>query len=97
MATMKRSSVERRLSETHAKLMAARQELAIVEEQLTWFADDADDARIRSLVSETPIADREWHEANRHAQAMERSLGMARQRVAELERQLDDLLDQLVV
>ena len=89
--------VERRLRDVHAKLVYARAELAIVEEQLAAFIDDADDARIRSLVAETPLADREWQEASRHAAAMQRGLDLAKQRVAELEQLQDELLDKLVV
>jgi len=66
---VKRDNVERRLLEVHALLVRARQELAVVEEQLEVFLETADEARIRSLVSETPLADREWHDAQRHAEA----------------------------
>ncbi len=94
---MNRQKVERRLREVHDRLVKARAELAMAEEQFLAFADDADDARIRSLVAETPLAGREFQEASRHAAAMERGLQLARQRVRELERQQDELLDKLVV
>jgi hypothetical protein len=94
---MNRRVIERRLGEVHSKLMRAREELALIEEQLASFVEDADEARIRSLVSETPLADREWHEASRHAEVMQRSRQSARDRVAELERAQDELLDKLVV
>ncbi len=83
--------------EVHARLVRARQELAVVEEQLEVFLETADEARIRALVSETPLADRDWHDAQRHAAAMTRSRDIAGARVAELEREQDDLLDKLVV
>ncbi|HLN06705.1 MAG TPA: hypothetical protein VK217_10535, partial [Acidimicrobiales bacterium] len=67
------------------------------EEQLDVFLETADEARIRSLVSETPLADREWQDARRHADAMIRSRDFARARVAELERAQDELLGKLVV
>ncbi len=94
---MKRDEVERRLLEVHARLVRARQELAVVEEQLDVFLETADEARIRSLVSETPLADRDWQDAQRHAEAMTRSRDNARARVAELERAQDELLAKLVV
>lgn len=94
---MQQRSVERRLTEVHDRLVKARQELAIVEEQLLMFTDTADDARIRSLVSETPLADHEAREARRHAEAMQRGRDAARARVTELERAQDDLLSKLVV
>ena len=36
-------------------------------EKMEALADEADDSRIRSLVSETPLADHEFREARRHA------------------------------
>ncbi len=77
--------------------MKAREELAVVEEQLDVFNDTADDARVRALVAETPLANHDWNEARRHADAMERSRAAARARVAELERSQDELLAQLVI
>ena len=94
---MKRDEVERRLLEVHARLVRARQELAVVEEQLDVFLETADEARIRSLVSETPLADRDWQDAQRHAEAMTRSRDSALARAAELERAQDELLAKLVV
>ena len=46
---MKRDEVERRLLEVHARLVRARQELAVAEEQLDVFLETADEARIRAL------------------------------------------------
>jgi hypothetical protein len=89
--------VQRRLTDVHQRLVKAREELAIVEEQLLVFDDTADDARIRSLVSETPLANHDWNEARRHADAMRRGRDDARARVAELERAQDELLAKLEV
>jgi hypothetical protein len=89
--------VQKRLTEVHQRLVKARQELAIVEEQLLVFDETADDARLRSLVSETPIANHDWNEARRHADAMRRGRDDAQARVTELERAQDELLAKLVV
>jgi hypothetical protein len=94
---MKREQVETRLLEVHARLVRARQELAVAEEQLDVFLESAEETRIRALVSETPLADREWQDAQRHAEAMMRARESARARVAELERTQDELLGKLVV
>jgi hypothetical protein len=94
---MKRDQVERRLLEVHALLVRARQELAVVEEQLDVFLETAEETRIRSLVSETPLADRDWQDAQRHAKAMVRARDTASARVTELERAQDELLGKLVV
>jgi hypothetical protein len=89
--------VRRRLTDVHQRLVKARQELAILEEQLLVFDETADDARIRSLVSETPLANHDWNEARRHADAMRRGRDDLRARVGELERAQDELLAKLVV
>ena len=52
---MKRDQVERRLFEVHTLLVRARQELAVIEEQLDVFLETAEESRIRALVSETPL------------------------------------------
>lgn len=89
--------MRRRLTDVHQRLVKARQDLAIVEEQLLVFDETADDARIRSLVSETPLANHDWNEARRHADAMRRGRDDLRARVGELERAQDELLSKLVV
>ena len=89
--------MQRRLTEVHERLVLARQELAIAEEQLAVFADTADDARIRSLVSETPLANQDWDEARRHADAYRRGRDLAAAEVAALEQAQDELLAKLVI
>ena len=64
-----RSPVERRLTRVADQLRRERSELAVVDEQLTHLAGEADDARLRALVSETPLAGREAFSASRHAEA----------------------------
>lgn len=89
---MQRVVLERRLRGVHADLVRAREELAVLEEQLALLADAADDARIRSLVSETPLATREYAEAQRHADAMSRARVALMANVTALERRQDELL-----
>lgn len=93
---MSRALIERRLTEVNLRLRRAREELAVVEEQLAALADAADDSRLRALVSETPLAESEHHEAQRHADAMARSRASVLASIAELERAQDQLLDRLV-
>lgn len=92
---MARRLVERRLTEVGRRLKKLREDLAVAEEQLLHFGDEADDARLRALVSETPVSDREFHEAQRHADAMRRHRDEVRDEIAQLEHQQDQLLDQL--
>lgn len=93
---MSRSLVERRLSELSTRLRQLREELAVSEEQLGHLAEAADDARLRSLVSETPVADREHHDAQRHAEAMQRHRAEVLDQIAHLEQTQDELLDRLL-
>jgi hypothetical protein len=94
---MSRRLVERRLTEVYRRLRRAREELAVIEEQLAALTDEADDARLRSLVSETPLAESEHRDARRHADAMARSRAAVLQSIAELEKAQDELLDKLEV
>jgi hypothetical protein len=93
---MSRFLVERRLKEVHARLKQARADLVVLDEQLAFLSEAADDARLRALVSETPLADREYQEARRHADALARSRVAAASSIAELEVAQNRLLDQLV-
>jgi hypothetical protein len=93
---MRRSVVERSLRDVHNRLVRARQELAVLDEQLLVFTDTADDARIRSLVSETPLAGHEYASAQRHADAAQGERGRLVVLIGELEGRQDELLGQLV-
>jgi hypothetical protein len=92
---MARRLIERRLIEVGDRLKRLREELAVTDEQLVHFASDADDAHIRAVVSETPLAEREYREAQRHAAAMRRHRAEVADEIAALERQQDELLDRL--
>jgi hypothetical protein len=92
---MSRTQVERRLSEASARLRQLREELRVADEQLAHLAELADEARLRSLVSETPLSDREHTDAQRHADAMQRHRQEVVEAIARLEATQDELLDQL--
>jgi signal recognition particle subunit SEC65 len=93
---MTRSIVERRLAEVTKRLRKAREELAVVEEQRAALAEVADDLRIRAVVAETPYAEREHREAQRHVERMDASKNELAKRIADLQRSQDELLDRLV-
>ncbi len=92
---MSRASIERRLTDLTAELRVARDELMVVDEQLQHFADEADDARLRSLISETPLAVSEHREAAKAVAAVQRDREARLRRLAKLESKQDALLDQL--
>ncbi|CAA9249091.1 MAG: hypothetical protein AVDCRST_MAG10-2185 [uncultured Acidimicrobiales bacterium] len=87
--------VERKLSEAADRLRHLRAELNVVEEQLASLSDAADDARLRAMVSETPMADREHRDAQKHADAMSRHRAELIAEIAELQRSQDELLERL--
>ena len=93
---MSRSLLERRLNEVAGRLKSLREELHVADEQLAVLADAAEDARLRALVSETPVAGREHTEAQRHAEAMANHRADVVAQLTELERVQDDLLDRLM-
>ena len=92
---MPRFLVERRLRDTTVRLRELHDELRVLEEQHDQIADEADDSRLRSLVSETPLADKEFRETQRHADAFARRRAELVAAVAALERRQDELLDRL--
>lgn len=93
---MSRRQVERRLREVGQRLQQLREELRIADEQLLHLAEEADDARLRALVSETPVAEREHREAARHAESMRSHRARVAAEIERLERAQDELLDRLV-
>jgi hypothetical protein len=87
--------VERKLSEAAERLRQLRSELGVVDEQLAFLTDAADDARLRAMVSETPMADKEHREAQKHADAMTRHRSQLVTQISELEKAQDELLERL--
>lgn len=94
---MHRAIVQRRLTDAHDQLVRARGELAVLDEQLVVVNEIADDTRLRALVAETPLAAKDHDEACRQAVVMEQSRRALVERIAELERRQDELLERLVV
>ena len=89
---MHRALLERRIRDVHARLVKAREELAVLDEQLAVVLESADEARVRALVSETPLAAHEHNEATRHADAMVKARDALQKTVRELEHRQDELL-----
>ncbi len=87
--------IQRRLVDVSDRLRRARDELRVSEEQALFFEEEADDARLRALVSETPLAERESRDARRHAENLVRHRDSLRQTIAELEEERDALLDRM--
>ena len=84
-----------RLAALSAEIAEEQTQLRILEEQVAFQAEVADDARIRALVSETPLADREARTAADDLHRLERSRDDSGRRVAELRTQQDALLERM--
>jgi hypothetical protein len=92
---MNPSILQRRLVDVTERLKKVRAELAVTDEQLVFLEEEADEARLRALVSETPIGDIEARDARRHADALARQREVLLRTVAELVREQDRLLDRM--
>jgi hypothetical protein len=85
-----------RLAALSNEIAEARTALRILDEQLAFVAEVDEDARIRALVSETPLADREAQEARADLERMRRSRDEAEARVEALRAEQDRLLERLL-
>jgi hypothetical protein len=93
---MSRWLVEKQLSASAERLRRLRNELAVIDEQLASLDGVADESRLRALMSETPLADREHTEARRHAEAMAGQRAHVLEAIGKLERSQNELLDRLL-
>jgi len=95
MMLMFRKSLEKRLLEVSRRIKKEKEDLLVAEEQLISLIDDADEARIRSLVSETAISDNERRDSARQSENMEKYCQKIRNEIQRLEEIQDGLLDKL--
>ena len=89
-------NVQRTLAEIRTRIAKARDDLRIVEEQLLFQSDVVEEAKTRMLVSETPLADREYRIARDDHERMAKERGRVRATIAELEAEQDRLLDRML-
>ncbi|MEX2254657.1 MAG: hypothetical protein WEC34_04400 [Acidimicrobiia bacterium] len=92
---MARSILQRRLVDVSDRLKRLRAERSVTEEQLVFLEDEAEEARLRALVAETPLTDAEARDARRHADALARHRDALVLSIAQLEREQDALLDRM--
>ena len=92
---MSRSLLQRRLVDVSERLKRLRAELGVTEEQLAFLETEAEDARLRALVAETPLSDAEARDARRHADALARHRDALVLSIAGLAREQDSLLDRM--
>lgn len=88
-------NITERLGTLGAEIAEARTAVRILEEQLAFQTDVAEDARVRALVSETPIADRDYRIARDDLERLRRSRDDEMCHLQGLEAERDALLDRL--
>lgn len=88
-------NIQDRLRGIASEIRDAVLELRVIDEQIAFQSGVADDARIRALVSETPLADRESAEASSDLLRMQRSRDELARHLDGLRAEQDRLLDAL--
>ena len=95
LPAVSRASIERRLLDISARIKKAAAELTVTEEQLSFLDEEAEDARLRAIVAETPMEVATANEAARHADALRRHRDALLRSVGELRTEQDELLDRM--
>ena len=88
--------VEKTLAQIGDRLARMREELSIVEEQLLFQIDVADEAHVRALLSETPLADREYRMARDDLHRLEVERKRLHGQIADIRSEQNRLLDQML-
>jgi hypothetical protein len=88
--------IERNLNALTDRLNQAREELRILEEQILFQMDVVEDRKTRMLVSETPLAEHEHHEARADHTRMLKEQARIQAQIAELQGEQDRLLDRML-
>ncbi len=82
----------RRLEDIQRRLVAARESLAVLDEQVAKWREDLDEARIRALVSETPLQAKEYDDLSRQVSVATAELERRALEVSALVQARDELL-----
>jgi cell division septum initiation protein DivIVA len=87
--------IERRLRSLTDSVRRAREELVVMDEQIIHFSEEADYAHTKSMVADSPEADRASFEAKRSAETMIKARADLARRLETMRADQDKLLDQL--
>lgn len=92
---MTRTILQRRLVDVSDRLKRLRAELAVTNEQVAFLDGEAEESRLRALVSETPLADAEARDARQQADTLARYRDGLILQIGRLQHELDELLDRM--
>ena len=92
---MLRGNLTKRLEEIREELAREREAVRILDEQVAFQQDVADDAQTHAVVDESPLANRERREATGDLERLRRQHGEHRQRIAALTAEQDRLLEEM--
>lgn len=92
---MTRTILQRRLVDVSDRIKRLRAELAVTDEQLSFLEGEAEEFRLRALVSETPLADAEARDARQQADTLARYRDGLIVQIGRLQHELDELLDRM--
>ena len=95
MVVRRYGNLQRRLTEARDELARLRESLRILDEQLAFQRDVADEAETRAVVSQTPLADREARDAQNDLRRVLRQREEVAGAITELAAEQDRLLDRL--
>ena len=88
--------IQKVLSQIGDRIAKAQEELRIAEEQLLFQMDVVEETKTRMLVSETPLADREYRIARDDYERLQKSREEITREIAELRKEQDRLLDRML-
>ena len=94
---MRQAALERRIRELQRRVRTAREELAVLTEQIEVLAEDAEGARVRGLVAETALAEKESADARRHHELAERAASKLRTDIDKCVAERDRFLAELTI
>lgn len=88
--------IHRSLAALNERIAHAREQLRIVEEQILFQMDVVEDAKTRAVVSETPLAERDHHEARSDYDRLIKERERIDREIADLKAEQDRLLDRML-
>ena len=90
------ANVKKRLEELGTEMSRLREMLRILDEQVAYIAEQAEDAETRAIVASTPLADRERRETAQDLRRVRRQRDETASRLQEMNREQDRLLERLL-